>query len=127
VCEDTPKATIQLPGSLKASHVARGFLTETRCHAHQLVAMDDALLAMSEAVTNAVVHGGPPVQLAIECIEYAAEIRVRDGGGGSPHKQDASLDATHGRGLLLIDALADSWGVAPIRPFGKEIWFRIQH
>ncbi|MER6152188.1 ATP-binding protein [Streptomyces hirsutus] len=48
-------------------------------------------------------------------------IEVRDSGSGNPAVRDAAVDDCGGRGLRLVMALADDFGVTPHRP-GKSVW-----
>ncbi|MEX3107671.1 MULTISPECIES: ATP-binding protein [unclassified Streptomyces] len=95
------------------------------------LADDDALaetlaLIVSELVTNAVVHTGRPAVLSL-CLpgEAAGEATVRlevaDGSERAPVPRCATDDATGGRGLALVDGLADRWGWAA-EGAGKRIW-----
>ena len=68
---------------------------------------DTALLLVSEAVTNGVVHAGTEVRVAWSrtlCQRLCCE--VTDFGAGFPHRIDADPDAEQGRGMFLIEALA---------------------
>jgi anti-sigma regulatory factor (Ser/Thr protein kinase) len=125
VCGDTPRSTIALPFTYDAPAIARKFLADSACTVHGTSVLEKAILLTSEAITNAVVHGGPTVVLAVECTERAVEVRVRDGNPAKPLVRHPGALAQGGRGMLLIDALSDAWGVDPVRPVGKEVWFRL--
>jgi anti-sigma regulatory factor (Ser/Thr protein kinase) len=126
VCEHTPRAEISLPAGVGAPGLARRFLSDAVCVRHGRSVLDDALLLTSETITNAVVHGGPPIVLAVECTGAALEIRVRDGSSGLPRRTTPAAMSQHGRGLLLVETLSDDWGVDPAGPTGKEVWFRLR-
>jgi hypothetical protein len=49
-------------------------------------------------------------------------IDVFDAGAGTPEPQPESSTEEHGRGLHLIDALADAWGLEQIPGDGKLVW-----
>ncbi|MEY9997987.1 anti-sigma regulatory factor (Ser/Thr protein kinase) [Streptomyces sp. V4I8] len=74
--------------------------------------VDTALLLLSELVTNAIQHGtGHQVDVRISRTSSEVRIEVR---GGPTHRllaRSPSLLAEHGRGLLLVDMIADAWGV----------------
>jgi anti-sigma regulatory factor (Ser/Thr protein kinase) len=90
---------------------------------------DDLVLATSELVTNAVLHGQEPIELTLALDGEAAEVTVTDSGGGSPAMQSGVPDADRGRGLPLVDALVDDWGVRQDDgdSAGKiSVWFRMR-
>ncbi|MDI9835997.1 MULTISPECIES: ATP-binding protein [Streptomyces] len=84
------------------------------------------ILLVSELVTNAVVHTGCPAVLRLslpEAPQDSATVRleVADRSGRAPVPRCADGDATGGRGLALVDGLADRWGWAS-EGSGKRIW-----
>jgi len=88
----------------------------------------DVLLCVTELATNALRHGVPPgrgfrVQIFLERMEMALRIELHDSGDGEVRAADAVPDGEDegGRGLLLVSALADKWGVADRKP-GKIVW-----
>lgn len=102
---------------------ARRFLAEQICRTHLSEVSDVALLLVSEAVTNAVLHGSPPIVVAVDCDESCRlQVRVRDGSPLSPTVASSHPVAEGGRGLQLIDELSAWWGVDP-EPDGKAVWF----
>ncbi|MFE9459436.1 ATP-binding protein [Streptomyces californicus] len=87
---------------------------------------DTAELLVSELVTNAVLHatGSPFFRVRCERSAQTVTVTVIDHGDGVPVVRHGSLDATSGRGLLLVEALADDWGVREL-PHGKAIHFTL--
>lgn len=88
-----------------------------------------AMLLTSEAVTNAVVHGGPhepSSRIGVEVLSNRrrARIEVSDAGAGLPQRQARNIESTSGRGLLLIDSLARQWGVIRSET-RKVVWFEV--
>ncbi|MET7478672.1 ATP-binding protein [Streptomyces sp. NPDC005648] len=84
------------------------------------------ILLVSELVTNAVVHTGRPAVLRLSLPEGAADaatvrLEVADSSDRAPVPRCADGDATGGRGLALVDGLADRWGWSP-EGAGKRIW-----
>jgi len=79
----------------------------------------DLILATSEAVANAILHGsscGDPergVLLIVEVDEHSISIEVRDCGSFDAHLRPAAQDETHGRGIPIIAALADHFELLP--------------
>lgn len=91
---------------------------------------DTAVLLTSEVVSNAVIHAGPHLMgagLAVLVRSNSGMVRVEvsDGSTVIPVFVDAPPEALSGRGLLLLDALATSWGSTPNR-VGKSVWFEIE-
>ncbi|MEU2423019.1 ATP-binding protein [Streptomyces sp. NPDC007851] len=89
------------------------------------VRADDMSLCVSELATNALLHGVPPGRGFLLRLRYdgeAVRVEVHDSGQGLPLTTGQADDADEGgRGLLLVGALADKWGVAE-RALGKLVW-----
>lgn len=129
MCEATARAELLLPLQSTSSAAAREFARRSGCTDHALDLLDDALLLISELVTNSILHGGPPIVLAIECDGDGLHVRVRDGSRTPPVQADRGDDAEGGRGITLVDLLSDTWGVQPVEDdygSGKEIWFELR-
>lgn len=86
---------------------------------------DDLALVVSEMVTNAVRHAGPPVALEIQTDPDAVLIAVKDGSPNRPRPRDAGQAAEGGRGLMLVDLLSVEHGVRPDPP-GKTVWAAVK-
>ncbi|WP_078990776.1 ATP-binding protein [Streptomyces sp. XY413] len=75
--------------------------------------VDPACLAVSELVTNAFVHGeGETVTIRMSVSDTHLRIEVRDGGSWTPRPLSPDPLAQGGRGMLLVEAVADAWGIA---------------
>ncbi|MEU9338195.1 ATP-binding protein [Streptomyces sp. NPDC048290] len=79
----------------------------------------DAETLVSELVTNALRHGGGDIRFRMRVRGGRVLIEVRDGSSVVPRVRHASVEDEHGRGLVLVDALADEWGVSAD---GTTIW-----
>ncbi|MEW2510350.1 SpoIIE family protein phosphatase [Streptomyces sp. NPDC046870] len=90
--------------------------------------VDSAVLLVSEMVTNVLVHTDADALLLAEVMGEGPGRRLRvevfDTGDDLPHKRRPGELASSGRGLMLIELLADGWGVDP-RGKGKSIWFEL--
>ncbi|MFE1196684.1 SpoIIE family protein phosphatase [Streptomyces olivaceoviridis] len=90
--------------------------------------VDSAVLLVSEMVTNVLVHTDADALLLAEVMGEGTGRRLRvevfDTGDDLPHKRRPGELASSGRGLMLIELLADGWGVDP-RGEGKSIWFEL--
>ncbi|CAM5651701.1 hypothetical protein SALBM135S_05129 [Streptomyces alboniger] len=84
----------------------------------------DITVCVSELVTNALLHGVPPgrgYQLCLSQDGDVLRVEVHDSGGGWPRLGGEGDADESGRGLLLVAALADTWGVTERDP-GKIVW-----
>lgn len=82
-------------------------------------------LIVSELATNCVRHASTPYCVTATRTEQAIRVEFADGGDGRAHLLSPGPDEPHGRGLQIVSALADEWGVQrrPETP-GKVTWFR---
>ncbi|WP_052866770.1 SpoIIE family protein phosphatase [Streptomyces niger] len=81
-------------------------------------------LVADELITNALLHtdGAAQVSLALPRNgERRLRLEVADRSSVLPHREEPADSRVHGRGLLLVDRLADVWGVTP-RGNGKSVW-----
>lgn len=86
---------------------------------------DDALLLVTELVTNAVRYGAPGVTLRLHTGSRGVGVAVEDRGPLLPQLIDRQSGAVleHGRGLLLVASLSTAWGVTLAEPPpGKTVW-----
>jgi anti-sigma regulatory factor (Ser/Thr protein kinase) len=116
-----PRRTVRLPHSLESPARARAMAADAVKELSCEDAPDEVALVVSELVTNAVRYAEPPVELEIEVTDDAVLIAVNDGSPGRPAAPEPSEAAEGGRGLLLVDLLADETGVRP-QPPGKTVW-----
>ncbi|MEU1074633.1 MULTISPECIES: ATP-binding protein [unclassified Streptomyces] len=82
--------------------------------------VDSVVLTVSELVTNAHVHARSDAQLLLTWDETCLHVTVHDASPQVPEPRHAGEEATGGRGLLLLDALADDWQVYRC-PRGKDV------
>lgn len=122
--DDIAQAHIELPAALTSGRAARQFVSERLAEWRLEVLLDTALLLTSELVTNAVVHARSPVSVTIRRIIDRLRVEVADVGGGALVLRNPDMDATGGRGLLLMEALAASWGTSAFEA-GKLVWFEL--
>ncbi|WP_369272245.1 SpoIIE family protein phosphatase [Streptomyces sp. R11] len=90
--------------------------------------VDSAVLLLSETLTNVLVHTDADALLLAEVRGEPGDRRMRvevtDTSDDLPHRRRPGELASSGRGLMLIELLAHSWGVDP-RGEGKSIWFEL--
>ena len=83
-----------------------------------------ASLAVSELVTNAMVHAGAPVELSVWARPDAVRVEVADSSRHLPAARGYAVTAGTGRGLRLVEHTVDRWG-ASRHAAGKTVWFEI--
>jgi len=107
-----------------SASAARRFVTDvlTQWHLERLI--HQATLMASELVTNSVLHTSGELELALSADAARLRVEVLDHSERLPTLQNPDIDAPGGRGLLIIEALADQWGVN-VRGAGKAVWFEI--
>ncbi|MFD3513470.1 ATP-binding protein [Streptomyces sp. NPDC058657] len=73
--------------------------------------VDSIVLTVSELITNAHLHAHSDAQLVLTWDSRCVHVSVHDdaGDGGRPVHRPSSTAATSGRGIAIVDALADSW------------------
>jgi anti-sigma regulatory factor (Ser/Thr protein kinase) len=110
---------------LGAVHEIRRELRELLRPSRHSGAVDVAELLTSELVTNALIHTDHGAVVTATVGEAGLRVEVRDFVAAlpTPHAPSAD-DGTHGRGLLLVEALADAWGVHE-HGMGKAVWFEL--
>ena len=126
--EQAHRATLRLEDDPRAASRARRFLREL------LVSwdvdgdvLDTAELCLSELVTNAVIHAvtGSLITVSLESGVLRVEVRDRGTGAEVDLVDDADPLRVFGRGLQLVDALADRWG-SERDGDGTTSWFAME-
>ncbi|MFJ2439063.1 ATP-binding protein [Streptomyces sp. NPDC087658] len=87
---------------------------------------DSAVLVLSELVTNAVRHAHVPPGREIETrflmVPGGLRLEVHDASSDRPQRRGADPEGCGGRGLVLVEALADRWGAGERHGVGKLVW-----
>jgi anti-sigma regulatory factor (Ser/Thr protein kinase) len=78
----------------------------------------------SELVTNSVLHTGGELELGLYLDLDRLRVEVVDRSERLPTLQTPDIEATGGRGLLIIESLSQAWGVEG-RSGGKAVWFEV--
>ena len=124
----SPRRSLGLRPDANAPAISRQFAQET-CATWGVdkVGMLAELIA-SELVTNAVVHARTHVDVTMRLADGVLSVAVRDGDPRPMFRPAESgieaVTSEHGRGLLLLDAMADAWGCHPTGD-GKVVWASI--
>ncbi len=141
VAPPAPPVIRVLPGTPESAAAARRLAQRLLGDRHP--AADTVMLLLSELVTNSVLHSqsrrpGGTVTVVLCAGPTSVLIQVRDDGGqyapqlppGGAHDARGGATAAanaggeHGYGLLLVDALAESWGTMTTRD-GRVTWCRL--
>jgi PAS domain S-box-containing protein len=87
--------------------------------------LDSATLLTSEVVTNGIVHAHTDLQIVIDATATWVRVEVIDGNSQLPSRRDYDEGASTGRGMEMVELLADDYGVEPLEDEGKRVWFRL--
>lgn len=118
--------TITLPAVPASAPVAREFVRAVLALSTHRDLEEAALLCVTELVANVAQHA-PSGQCTVSVLDEPDDlvIEVSDSADQIPVMGPLSLEAEHGRGLRIIDALADRWEVRPKPDDGKSVWLRL--
>jgi len=115
-------STRRFPCKPEAVAAARRFVRDVlREQSRETV--ESAELMASELATNCVRHAHTGFELTIQT-QGGIRIEVRDGGSGRPQVLHPTPREPAGRGLGIVEAMADAWGVIET-PEGKAVWFTL--
>jgi anti-sigma regulatory factor (Ser/Thr protein kinase) len=120
------RGSVTIPGRPEQVRAARAFVARTLGALHP--SLPDAVLLTSELVTNALVHsksGLPGGTISVLVAEAAGGVRIEVIDAGSDLKVPVVRGEPHaaaGRGLFLVQALADQWGYGRTDA-GTTVWF----
>jgi CheY-like chemotaxis protein/anti-sigma regulatory factor (Ser/Thr protein kinase) len=116
--------TWHLPANPRSGGVARRHLRDLLEEWHLEDLRHEVELLATELINNAVLHADSEVTLAVKRRGDVLHVAVSDTGEGTPQQTDAGLEATHGRGLMLVQALSHDWGAA-VNGEHKTLWFEL--
>ena len=114
----------QLPPTARSVPQARRHVAATLEQWHLDGLVDAACLLVSELVTNAVLHARTAMTLTVARDGDGVRVSVTDGSPVPPALRRHSDTATTGRGLRLLDQLADAWS-ADAMGNSKSVWFTL--
>jgi anti-sigma regulatory factor (Ser/Thr protein kinase) len=120
---------LKLPSDARAPATVRRSVQALSGHIEPDL-LDDVLLLADEVVTNGLLHAPQDNRwILVRLIAYpnpSLPIRVEvvdSGAGFNPRLSEPSLDETGGRGLFLVDSIADRWGVDS--QGGTRVWLEL--
>ena len=117
-----------LPAKTVAPSIARGTLDPLQRRLSEDTYYTVQLL-VTELITNSLRHAEftdqDAIDIQIDINDSRTRVSVCDpGGGGQPRLVEQDLESTGGRGLFLVDAMADDWGVKTNHR--TCVWFELQ-
>ncbi len=118
-------SSITLPPDPASVRRARQFIAAQLDDLAAADLVDTIILSVSELVTNAILHARGDIVLAVDLEPGKVRIEVTDESSQLPVQRGGVEEATSGRGLELVDALASSWGVEPMEGDGKQVWCEV--
>lgn len=116
--------TIELPPAAASVRQGRHFVSTVLDTWGCSSLVETAALLTSELLTNSVLHARTDIVLSIRQLDDAVEIVVRDASKLAPRRRRHASDATTGRGIELLERLAQSWDV-DVDDDGKSIRFTL--
>ncbi|WBB64527.1 ATP-binding protein [Streptomyces sp. WMMC500] len=121
---ETPPAKRQFARRARDVARAREFVVGLLAPGVEAGVADDIRVCVSELATNALRHTPPGREFLVRVLprDDVLRIEVHDAGTGTPHLCAPSGSGDRGRGLRLVDALADDWGVSARSGPGKAVW-----
>lgn len=118
-----PRLELRLHRGPEAAAEARRAVDGLAAHVQPDV-LEDVRFLVNELVTNGLKYGDGEIELRADVTAEAVRVDVIDSGGGfQPRVEIPGPDQTSGRGLFLVEQMADRWGV---RGEGStHVWFEI--
>ncbi len=120
--------SVVLPGQRQSVAVGRHWVV-TCASGHGLNGVLGQVIELlsSELLTNAVLHGaeGGPVALAVRVSTAAVRVSVSDRAQQTPVVVHSEPSDLHGRGMAIVEAMSQRWGVENHVEGGKTVWFEL--
>jgi DNA-binding NarL/FixJ family response regulator len=126
VGEGIDEAKARLGATRESPRLARRFVSQTLERWQVRSELDVIELLVSELVTNAVVHARSDVEVSVAVAPDRIRVGVFDSSRQLPVRREPGPEATSGRGLVMLDALAAAWGTE-FAPGGKSVWFEVRN
>jgi PAS domain S-box-containing protein len=116
---------VSLSEDTQSPRAARRLLRKVLADAGRSEWTDTGELAISELVTNAVLHAHTAIDLTVALFDDRVCCEVRDYNPAAPAARGYDEQASTGRGLDLVAAVASDYGMESYGPSGKAVWFCI--
>jgi anti-sigma regulatory factor (Ser/Thr protein kinase) len=118
------KETRRFPREATSVGAARRFATQLLAGAPAKT-VDAVELMVSELATNCIRHAEAAFEVTVSRARGRVRIAVTDDAGGTPTMRSPGPEDPTGRGLLIVDAFSDAWGVEREGRGGKTVWFMV--
>lgn len=118
------EARTEYPAEPASAGWARRFVAGTLEAWHSEELSEIATLLVSELVSNAILHAGTTIGVAVKAAGPRVRVEVHDESLLGANRKHYSSTSTTGRGLLLVEELSSDWGVATDAA-GKTVWFEL--
>jgi anti-sigma regulatory factor (Ser/Thr protein kinase) len=121
-----PIAFVQLPPVLESVPAARSCtIAALRAWGMTSMVLDDVALLLTELTANAIRHAHGIVAVEVDLDGERLTVRVCDEEDSPPHVEHPTSDDEGGRGLWLVETIADRWGWETSGQQGKVVWFQV--
>lgn len=115
--------TVRLRGKPRSAREAREFVRAALRQAHFAGDCELAVLLTSEVATNALRHGDSLTAIEVVVSDRRLHVETSDAEATEPVVCAVGPCATNGRGMALVESVADGWGVELTPGDGKTVWF----
>jgi anti-sigma regulatory factor (Ser/Thr protein kinase) len=112
-----PSSSVSVPHARSSVGTARHALAdELAANGVPTPVLQDAVLVLSELVSNAIKHAAPlpsgEIQVRWDLNDDRLHLEITDGGAMTrPHPSNAAVSSLGGRGLDIVRSICRSWGV----------------
>jgi anti-sigma regulatory factor (Ser/Thr protein kinase) len=117
---------VQLPPTARSPHIAREWVRASLETLGDSSVAPHTELLVSELVANVVRHVCEPMQVRLIRQDETVRVEVDDPSALLPVIRHPDIAVDHGRGLLLVAALAARWGTNQHPDDGKTVWFELE-
>ena len=120
-----PRSTVvraPLPPVARSARAARDLVSRACLDWGCSSTVGTATLVVSELVTNAMLHAGTDLAVTVARCGPRLRLAVRDANGRPPEPRRPDASQVTGRGMLLVAAVSEAWGVLPTSEGGKVVW-----
>jgi anti-sigma regulatory factor (Ser/Thr protein kinase) len=122
---ETAESTVELTDDRDSVARCRRWLN-ARLAGEPAELRERVVLCASEVTTNAVLHARSSITVSLSMRPGTVRVEVHDESRVLPLLRNLGHEATMGRGLIILDSLASSWGVdVSADGLGKVVWFEV--